>query len=219
MKPVILFGAGQTAEVMHCLLTQAGHRVAAFCLDAAWLQAGSLLGCPVVAFEGLQHSHPPAQYQLMVAVGYLQLNQLRARRMAEAQALGYELMTYISPEALTWPGFRPGLHCRIGARSIIQPYARMGQNVSIGSGCIIGHHSEIQDHAFLASGVLLGGGVIIEPYAFVGTGAVIRNKARIARGSVIGSGAVILEDTRPDGVYLSPGAELLPLNSQDLLKD
>jgi sugar O-acyltransferase (sialic acid O-acetyltransferase NeuD family) len=219
MKSVILFGAGQTAEVMHCLLLAAGYTITAFCLDAAWCQQERLLDCPVVPFEQLTRFYAPDDHLMMIAVGYQNLNRLRAQRLSEAQAMGYEMLSYISPEASTWPGFSPGTHCRVGARSLIQPYARLGHNVSIGSGCIIGHHSEIQDHAFLASGVMLGGGVVIEPYAFVGTGAVIRNKARIASGSVIGSGAVILQDTQPNGVYMAAGAKALPLNSEDLLKD
>ncbi|MBF2055456.1 MAG: transferase [Candidatus Sericytochromatia bacterium] len=157
-KPVIMFGAGQRAEILHCLLHQVGYEIAAFCLDAAWRKTDRFKERPVVDFEGIDQIYAPHEYQLIVAVGYQHLNQLRADRVAAAQAMGYELLSYISPEASLWPGFVPGVHCRIGTRSLIQPFAEVGDNVSIGSGCIIGHHSKIQDHAFIASGVMLGGG-------------------------------------------------------------
>ncbi|MEZ0372007.1 MAG: acetyltransferase [Candidatus Sericytochromatia bacterium] len=217
MADIILFGVGTTAQVMHYHLSRAGHRVAAFTVDRAFVAETNLLGCPVVPFEELDKHFPPDRYQMMIAIGYVKLNQLRAERCEQARALGYRLFSFISPTAAVWEGLEAGEHCRIGEQTLIQPYTRLGTNVYVGSGCIVGHHSQLGDHCFLASRVTLGGGVVVEPYAFLGTGAIIRNKVRIGARSVVGAGAVILEDTREGGVYVAAGAEELDISSSELI--
>jgi sugar O-acyltransferase (sialic acid O-acetyltransferase NeuD family) len=213
---IVLFGAGGTAQLMHYQLQRAGHRVAAFAVDAAHFRESAVLGCPVVPFEDVARRYPPEAHQMMVAVGYVRVNRLRAERCAQAKAMGYRLFTYVSPTAIVWDGCRPGENCKIGEASIVQPYAQLGENVFIGSGCIIGHHSTLGDHCFLASRVTLGGGVVVGPYAFLGTGATVRNKLNVARGSVIGAGAVLLQDSRENGVYAAAEAQALPVSSDML---
>lgn len=213
MAEIVLFGVGSTAQVLHYHLSREGHRVAAFTVDAAYCHDKVLMGTPVVSFETVRDLYPPTEFMMMIAIGYINVNQLRAERCAQAQKMGYHLFSYISPTAIVWDGLKVGENCKIGEQSLLQPFSRLGENVFIGSGCIIGHHTVIQDHCFLASGVKLGGFVQIEPYAFLGTGAVVRNKARVAARSVIGAGAVVLQDTHEGGVYLARAAESMGMDS------
>ena len=216
-KKLILFGTGSTAEVMHHRLTQGGGpEVAAFSVDADYLTEVVKAGLPVVPFETLPDRFPPDAFDLMIAVGYAGVNRFRAERFAQARTWGYHMPAHVGPGAQVWDGCRPGENCRIGANTLIQPFAAIGENTSIGSGSIVGHHTRIGDHVFIGSGVTLGGNVVIGDYAFLGTGAVVRNKIVIAPGTVIGAGSVILEDTEPGGVYLSRTADRLPVQSKDL---
>jgi sugar O-acyltransferase (sialic acid O-acetyltransferase NeuD family) len=217
MSKIVIFGLGAYAEEMHYNLTRhTPHEVAAFTVDRAYLTTPELLGCPVVPFDEAATRYPPGEYEMVVAVGYVRVNRLRAERVEQAQALGYSLISYIDPTARLWDGLAHGTHCKIGAQTLVQPFARIGHNVFIGSGCIIGHHAVIRDHCFIASGVVLGGSVEVEPYAFIGTGATVRNQLRVARDSVIGAGAVILRDTQPGGVYLASPATKLDITSDAL---
>lgn len=213
---LILFGLGSTAEVMHYHLTRAGHQIVAFTVDSDYQTADTFLDCPVVPFDHIEKAFSPADHQMMICMGYAQVNQRRAARFAEAQRKGYTLMAYASPDAKIWDGLILKPNCRIGDLTLIQPFATLEENVYIGSNCIIGHHSQIAEHCFLASRVTLGGGVVIEPYAFVGTGATLRNKVRVGAHSVIGAGAVILEDTAPYSVHVAQPATCIPIHSKDL---
>ncbi|MDG4598039.1 MAG: NeuD/PglB/VioB family sugar acetyltransferase [Candidatus Contendobacter sp.] len=217
MARVVLFGIGSTAQVMHYHLSrESWHCVEAFTVDAKYLRADRLAGLPVVPFEDIARRYPPDDYEMMIAVGYAEVNRLRARRCAEARALGYRLISYVSPTATLWAGLELGGNCKVGAGSLLQPFSRIGDDVFIGSGCIVSHHTVIEDHCFLGSGVMLGGGVIVESHAFLGTGVTVRNKARIGAHGVVGAGAVVLEDTRPHGVYVARGAEALDISSDAL---
>ena len=59
MKDLVIFGAGQIAEVIHYYFTQeAGRKVVAFSVDAKYRTAEMLLGLPVVSFENLNAGLP-----------------------------------------------------------------------------------------------------------------------------------------------------------------
>lgn len=213
---LILFGLGSTAEVMHYHLTRAGHEVVAFTVDSRHQTTDELLDCPVVPFEAIEKHFSPTAHQMMICIGYAQVNQLRAERFAQAQQKGYSLISHTSPDAKVWEGLILKPNCRIGDFSLVQPFSSVEENVYIGSNCVIGHHSHIAEHCFLAARVTLGGGVIIEPYAFIGTGAILRNKVRIGAHSVVGAGAVILQDTEPHSVYMAHPATRIPIHSGEL---
>ena len=216
---VVIFGIGATGSALHYNLTHDGAwQVAAFTIDREFMTGSDFLGCPLVPFDEVEGHYPPDQFQMIIAVGYVRVNHLRAERYQQAKDKGYSLIRFISPQAQIWEGFTSGDNCKIGSGSLIQPFAHIGNNVFIGSGCIIGHHAHVMDHVFIASGVTIAGSVTVEPYAFIGTGAVIRNRIRIGAESVVGAGAVILQDTDPQGVYMASPAVKLKMSSNKMVR-
>jgi len=214
---VVIFGVGQLAEVAHFYLTHdSPHEVVAFTVDRDYLERDVCLGLPVVAFESVQETYPPRDFAMFVPVSYQQVNRLRAAKYHEAKAKGYQLLSFVSSRATTWPDLRIGDNCFIFENNVIQPFVQIGSNVILWSGNHIGHHTEIQDHCFLASHIVISGSVIVEPYCFFGVNATIRDGIRIARESVIGAGALILKDTVERGVYIGQGATLLGKPSNEL---
>ncbi|PWC40308.1 acetyltransferase [Azospirillum sp. TSO35-2] len=208
MKEIIIFGAGQLAEVADFYFKHdTDRRVAAFTVDAAYVQETAFAGRPVLAFEEVAATHPPEQYDLFVAVSYAQLNQVRARKMAEAEARGYGLASYVSSKATVWPGLSVGKNAFILEDNTIQPFVRIGDGVTLWSGNHIGHHASIGDYCFITSQVVVSGGVRIEDSCFVGVNATIRDHVVVGPRSIIGAGALILQDAPAESVYPSTGTE------------
>jgi sugar O-acyltransferase (sialic acid O-acetyltransferase NeuD family) len=216
MKHVVLFGIGKTAQVMRYHIEKEGGSVAAFTIDRKYFKEDRFSGIPVVPFDEVEHRYPPETYSMFISVGYKNLNTLRAKRVQESEEKGYHLENYISPSAILWDDLTMGANCKIGEKTLMQPFSEMGKNVFIGSGCIIGHHSRIMDHCFIASGVTLGGGVTVEPYCFLGTGSVVRNDVTVKRSTVIGAGVTLLESTDPESVYLNRSSEKMNISSTSL---
>jgi sugar O-acyltransferase (sialic acid O-acetyltransferase NeuD family) len=203
MKHVVIFGAGDTARLAYVYLAKdSPYQVAGFTVHATYVGEGRLMGMDIVPFEHLEDSYPPDQYAVLVAIGYEQVNQVRARVYDECKSRGYQLISYISSRAVHWGEFEVGENCFILENSVIQPFAKIGNNVTIGCGSHVGHDTEIGDHCYLGAGSMIPGRVRIGPYCFIGTNATIRNAITIARECVIGAGAVILRDTKPGGVYM-----------------
>lgn len=217
MEKLILYGNGSVAEVLKYLFDRSGvYEVVAFTVDRHLIDADRLHGLPLVPWDEVAYRYPPAGHRMMVAVGYAEVNRLRAERCRQARDMGYRLTSYVSPTASLWDGFVLGENCRIGDNVRIQPFACIGDNVFIGSDSLIGHHCVVKDHCYLSSRVSMAGRVTVEPYCYIGINATIRNGITIAPACVIGAGAVILGDTVERGVYMSQPADLLPVRSDQL---
>ncbi|MBV9861821.1 MAG: acetyltransferase [Alphaproteobacteria bacterium] len=217
MKDLVIFGAGDIAELAHFYFTRdAGRRVAGFTVDAAYVKEPRFAGLPVVAFEELAAGFPPTEHELFVAVSYSGLNRLREEKCAAAEAQGYGLASYLSSKATVWPGFDLRPNCFILEDNTIQPFARIGRNVTLWSGNHIGHHSVIEDNVFLASHIVVSGGVHIGANSFVGVNATIRDHVAIGRRCVIGAGTLILADAPEESVFIGTRSEKSPVPSSRL---
>lgn len=217
MAKVVMFGNGIFAEVVYAYLKyDSPHEVVACTIDREFMTEPCFMDLPIVPFEEVESQYPPSEYKMFVALGYQQMNKLRARKCAEAKEKGYELISYVSSKALTWPDLDLGENCFIMEENVIQPYTHIGDGVIMWSGNHLGHHSTIQSYCFVASHAVIAGGVTIEPFCFIGINATIRDQLTIARESVIGAGAVMLKNSKERGVYVGQQATLLPRTSDQL---
>src|SRR3954447_13071961 len=106
MSDLVVFGTGEIAELAEFYFaTDTDHRVVAFTVDGAYLREERFLGRPVVPFEKLAESYPPAGVIFFAAVSYAKLNALRAEKVLAARKLGYGLASYLSSRATVFRGF------------------------------------------------------------------------------------------------------------------
>lgn len=217
MKQVVLFGTGPIASIVHFYLTHDSPlEVAAFTADRTRMTDDAFLGLPVVAFDDVTDRYPPDRFSMFIAVGYSRMNKVREARYHQAKEAGYELVTFLSSKATTWPGSVIGDNCFIMEDVIVHPFVEIGNDIIIWSGSHIGHGSVIKDHCFVSSRTAISGNVTVEPNCFFGTNSTVRDQVTIARECVIGAGAVILKSTQERGVYAAPMAELLATPSDRL---
>ncbi|WP_424810481.1 acetyltransferase [Roseococcus sp. YIM B11640] len=217
MEGIVVFGTGEIAALA-CRYFEwdSPHQVAAFTVDAAFVQSPVFLDRPVVSFEDVARDYPPDRFGFFVALAYSQLNRLRAARVAAARALGYRLVSYVSTRATTFPDLSHGENCFILEDNTIQPFVRIGHNVTLWSGNHIGHHSTIEDDAFISSHVVVSGGVRVGRGCFLGVNSTIRDHVTLGEECVVGAGALVLEDQGAHGVIAPRGTERSPVPSTRL---
>ena len=217
MSDVIIFGAGQIAEVIHYYLThESDHRVVGFTVDGPYLTTDTLFGLPVVPFETVETIFPPSTHEIFVAVSFRKLNAPRAAKLAEAEAKGYTAISHVSPRAVTPAGFVARPNTFIMEHNTIQPFVEIGSNVIVWSGNHIGHHTTIGDNCFIASHVVISGAVSIGPNCFLGVNATLRDNIKIGSHCVIGAGALILKDAEDYSVFPGTGTEPARIRSDRL---
>jgi sugar O-acyltransferase (sialic acid O-acetyltransferase NeuD family) len=217
MAKVILFGLTEMSEMMHYYLTHdSPHQVVAFTVDERYLSSESFCNLPVLPFETIEKTHPPAEYEMGILLGFRDVNRLRAKKYAEAKAKGYRLISYISSKAIAWPGVEIGENTFVFEQSVLMPFSRVGNDVFVSLGCLVGHHSTVADHTFLSAHVVLLGCVNIGSHCILGANATIKDLVTVADSCVIGIGTAITRDTRPGQVYVTNQAQLLPRSSSQL---
>ncbi len=216
MKKLIIYGTGLVAEVAAFYFrTDTDYQVSAFTNAAEFINKEQFDGQPLVAFETLEKTHSPEEYDIFIALGYNKTNQIRQARYVEAKEKGYRCATYISPRAAYYQT-PVGDNCFILEQNVIQPFVTIGNNVILWSGNHIGHHSTIRDHAFISSHVVVSGNCDIGENCFLGVNATLRDNIKLDRFVVVGSGAIVMKDC-PERTLVRPAQSTQSVVDRDLI--
>ncbi|WP_029031125.1 acetyltransferase [Salinarimonas rosea] len=203
-RPIVVFGAGEIAEVAAFYFERTLSRtVAAFTVDAAYLKEPTHFGRPVLPFEEVARRFDPAEHDGFVALSYARMNRVRADKVAAMRGAGYRLTSYVSPKANVFTD-AIGDNCLILENNTVQPFTRIGENVVLWSGNHIGHHSIIEDNVFVSSHVVVSGSCRIGANSFLGVNVTVTDHVTIAPFTLAGAGVPIASDTEPEGVYVLP---------------
>ena len=217
MAKIVVFGVSNWAELAHFYLTHdSPHEVVAFTLDRSYMNTGEYKGLPVVPFDEVEGHYPPDRFKMFIPMSFKKMNHVRAGKYLEAKQRGYELISYVSSRATTWPGFSCGDNCFIFEDNTVQPYVEIGNDVVIWSGNHIGHHSRIADHVMITSHVVISGCSTIGEYCFLGVNSTIRDETVVARETLVGMGVTIAKDTKEFEVYRLPAIEPERVRSNQL---
>jgi sugar O-acyltransferase (sialic acid O-acetyltransferase NeuD family) len=219
MSKLILFGEGDYAEqAYYYFTTDSEHEIVAFTADEAYISKKKLFGLNVVPFEQIEVQYPPDDYKMFIAIGYHNLNKLRASKYWAAKAKGYKLVSYISSKVCNYGGVEFGDNCFILDNAVIQPCSEIGNNVYIWSGNHIGHHSSVGDHCYIAGQVVISGNAAVGEYCFVGVNATISHEITVGRECLIGASTLITKNAPDKSVYIVPDTPKYRLDSELFMK-
>lgn len=219
MSKIVIFGAGKIAETAyHYLGNDSSYDIAGFTVDKEYIKNDSFLNLPLVPFENLEEHFPPAQFQMLVMIGYQNLNKIRAEKYREAKSRGYQFISYISSRCAIGRNVEIGENCFICEFNSIQPGVKIGNNVVIWPNNHVSHHSVINDHCWITAGVSISGSTTIEPYCFIGVNAAIGHEITIGSETLIGAGAIITKNVEPKSVYIAQDTPKYKLDSSTFMR-
>ena len=215
MKKVVVFGSGNVARLVHFFLTNdSDYQVAAFTINAEYIKKPDFLGLPVVGFETITETHPPSEYDMFVAIGAQDRNELREKVFNEAKAKGYKLISYISSKADYWPDLKFGENVFVIQATSIEPFVEIGNNVAL-IGTKIGQNVKIEDHCFISTATI-GSDVCVCHNAFIGINALVNPYIKIGSKSIIGPGSVIIKEVEEYAIYRAVPARKSDVDSRRL---
>ena len=218
MSDLVIFGAGIIAEVVHdCLSRDREHRVVAFTVDREFLAAPDMRGLPVVPFDEVAERFPSDRHQAMVAIGYHDLNALRANRCRQMKDKGYRLISHGGGGNGQAP-VPIGENAFVMDTRSLQPGVSIGDDTFVWSGATIGHHSTIGAHCWITTGAAVGGSVRMGDRCFIGLGAVIGHQVSLGEACFLGAGGRITKDAADGAVFVVPDTEKHRLNSAQFMR-
>ena len=206
MTKIVLFGIGKIADVVFSFLADDPRvSVAGFTCDRSYRTSETLYGLPVAAFDEVESIFDPSAHAMIIAIGYHDLNRIRAARCDEARAKGYRLTSWVSAAAHVPSSCRIGENCLVMPGAALQPHAAIGDDVFVWNNAVVGHHASVEPHCWIASNATISSDVTMKSFCFVGVNAAIGHNLTVGTANLIGAGCIITRDTPPSSVYI--GAE------------
>lgn len=217
--PVVIYGVGAIARLVFSYVRR--HRsVLGFTVDDALVASEDARFCdlPLARWSGAERIYDPAACEMLIAVGFREMNELRRRKHAEGKAKGYRFASYVDPGVIHHDGVTIGENCVVLDHVSIHPGCTLGPSVFISSTVNLGHDCTIGDGAWINSGVAVGGGTRIGEGAFLGVNAAIGHGVTLGPRTFVGANTLVDRDTEPDAVMLSPPGEKFRLKSEAFLR-
>src|SRR5947207_8828883 len=98
-KKVIIFGTGDIAQIAgYYFEREEIFKVVAYTVDRDYTNGlTEFENKPLVPFDEIEESFPPAAHDMFIAVSYLRMNRVREKKFNEARQKGFSLASYVSP--------------------------------------------------------------------------------------------------------------------------
>lgn len=218
---IVIFGADVMADFVYASLTDDAtfeHQIVGFTVDKEYLHSTKKFGLPVVPFETVESDFLPEEHMMIVAVGYTDLNSIRAHKCLMAKQKGYKLFSHVCAGTILPSSVRLGENCFIADGVSLQPFVSIGDNSFVFGGAAIGHHAKIGCNCWITSGTVVGGNAAVGDNAFLGLNSTIVDGVTIGRENFVGAGAVVNRCTGDGETYLSPAAVKHRLTSKQFVE-
>lgn len=215
----IIFGNASMAKVVYSYMRKK-YDIAGFTIDGSHMKESTAFYCglPVFPFEDIEKNFNPEQYNMILPIGFIDMNELRAKRSLQAKEKGYQLISYVDDAVQIHYDVEIGENCVILDYVSIHPGSRIGANTFISSNVNIGHDCIIGANNWINAGVATGGSSRIGEGCFFGVNSSIGNNIEIGKRNFIAANTFVSKNTGDDEVYLSCSSEKFRLSSRNFLK-
>ncbi|MDC3309581.1 acetyltransferase [bacterium] len=217
MEKLVIYGNGRIAKIIYQFLKKQ-FDVVGFTVDKEFIETEDVEGLPLIAFEDLKKTFTPKDHKMLIAVGYVRMNEVRLQKYLEGKAKGYKFINYIHPSVVWHDNIRIGENNIILDYVSIQPYVDIGNSNFIWSNAVIAHGSTLMDTNWITSGVVVSGDAVIKSKCFLGVNCSIGHNVTIEDGNFIGANSLVTKSTMPNEVFISRDSEKMRLNSKRFLK-
>ena len=210
---------GKIADVIQFYMREESQLpISAFTVNKQYLNLAEFNGLPVVAFEDIETIYPPDSYSMFVAIGYNDLNAIRAAKIKDAEAKGYEIISYVHPDSSVPKDIKFGKNCFIMNNVCIHPRVTLGDNVFVWSGAIIGHHCKIGNDNWITSAANLGGNVIVGNNCFFAINSTVGHSVTMGSDIFLGANTLVTKNVEDGKVIIRESDKPIKLNSRQFLK-
>lgn len=218
MRNLIIFGDTPFAERLFKYISiEAKDKIIAFTQEKSFVSRKEIQGVPVVPFEELDE-HFNEEFEIIIGIGYTQMNQLKRKIYNKCKEKGYKVATYISSKALVYADMI-GEGCFIAPGAVIGPDCRLGICNYLESSVILSHDTTLGDFNFLSTNAVFGGNSKIGDNCFFGLHSTVRDGISIASNNLFGSSSNILKSiSYIGGVFVgNPARQLVDKKSDNTI--
>lgn len=215
----LIYGNGAMARVVYSYARHT-HEIAGFTVDDACIAEGQThwLGLPLLPFSQIEQHCPPAEYQMLIAMGFIDMNHLRLRKYEEAKAKGYRFTSYIHPAMMLHDGVQIGENSIVLDCVSVHAGCILGHSTFISSNVNLGHDCQLAPGNWINAGVSIAGGCVLKTGSFLGVNASLGHGVTLGAHNFIAANTLLTQSTEDDAVYLSEPGQRFKLGSRAFLQ-
>ena len=216
-KELVIIGTGEFAGIAYEYFTyDSYYEVIAFAVEDQYYNLEKYFDLPVIKLSELIYKYPPKDYEVFVAITYVQLNRPRRRIFDKCKNWGYRCATYVSSNAFVWHNVKIGENSFVFENNTVQYHVSIGDNVVLWSGNHIGHRTIIEDDCWLTSHCVISGFCRIGRASFLGVNSTLGDNVCLGEDTVFGAGALTVKSLEEKGcVYIGSPAKKLNRSSYE----
>lgn len=195
MKKIIIFGTSAFSKLMKWYIeNDSDNKICGFTLHSEYIQEDTFCQLPVYSFEDLEHLFPEKDFEILITIGYKQMNSIREAVFYECKKRGYKVAEFIHSSVTRYSDM-------IGEGNIIlenvriQPFSKVGNGNIIQHFTIISHEAVVGDFNYFAGNVHVAGLSKVGDRCFVGINGIIQNGVKLASYNLVGAGVCVGRDT------------------------
>lgn len=209
MKRVI-FGISPFSLLVSAEMKDDGIEVDAFTVNKDFLPNEWNQKIPIVSLEELGTFFKDDDFEVIITVGYKQMNENRMKAYKECKKYGYSIGEYIHSTSI----------CNVEKRGIgnvilsgckLHKYSNIGDFNIFVDDTIIGHESEVGSFNFFA-GMTTGGMVKIGNNCFFGMKSVVNNNLCVGDYTLLGAGTVLTDNCDGETVIMQARNRTIKMN-------
>ena len=170
----------------------------------------------IIAWEDFDLNVSSNSCQIIVAVGYNDMNFGRKKVFEKIKNAGFSVCNFVHPTAIISNNTEIGTGNIFLENCVIQPFAKIGDCNIFWCNSTICHHSIIGNFNFFAASSVVLGKTIIGNQCFVGSNATIKNRLLVSDKTLIGAGAFLHTSTEEGDVYVPVRSIKLDKKSEDI---
>ena len=216
-KKLIIYGNGHMAKMTYQFV-KLDFDVVAFTVDRSCIEIEKLCNLPLIPFDEIEQQFSPEQCYMLTAVGFVDMNNIRAQKYIEAKNKGYRFVNYIHSSVVQHDCLALGENNIILDHASIHPFTVIGNCNFISSNTNIGHGCSIGDNNWINAGVSTAGETTIKDNVFLGVNSSLGHGLLIESKTFVGANTQINRDTESGNVFLSASGEKHRLSSEVFLK-
>ncbi|MDM8564767.1 acetyltransferase [Candidatus Halobeggiatoa sp. HSG11] len=214
---IIIYGNGAMARVVYSYIRH-NMEVCGFTVDDSCINQNNFCELPLIPFSKVEYQFSPKIYKMLIAVGFVDMNELRNIKYQEAKHKGYQFVSYVHDSVFQHDDMLIAENCIILDFVSIHPGTTVGHSTFISSNTNIGHDCNIDHSNWINSGVAIAGSCQIGSGCFFGVNSSVGNDINIGNQNFIAANTFISKNTKDNEVYLSEVGQHLKMQSKRFLK-
>lgn len=215
-RTIYIFGHSAFSEVIASYLKDDPKVMfGGFIVDDAYYDE-TINNSTVQSWSKFISSTSPEQGEIIVAVGYSNMNQSRENIFKAIRDKKYVIASYFHPTSIISKDATLGDGCIVLENVVIQPFVECGEGNIFWSNVNVCHHTRIGNFNFFAASSCILGKITIDNNCFIGSNASIKNRVHLASKTLVGACAFVRKDTNVEEIVVPAESITLSKKSGEL---